>query len=172
MEYYAIQVRTRAEEKFIRLYAARNPGSAASLHFLRRRLPIRHAGKTTDQLEPVFPGYVFLQVESSLDPVTYRAVRGTDGFFRFLNKEETLVRPLDGKDLKTVLHFLRFGPIAEKSKVSFDDNDRIVVHEGIMKGLEGQIVKVDRRKGRAKVKLDLYEDSFTVDLAFEVIGRA
>jgi transcriptional antiterminator NusG len=37
-------------------------------------------------------------------------------------------------------------------------------------GLEGKIVKVDKRKGRAKIKLDLYNDSFAIDLAFEVIG--
>jgi transcriptional antiterminator NusG len=37
-------------------------------------------------------------------------------------------------------------------------------------GLEGRIVKVDRRKGRAKIMLDLYNDSFSIDLGFEVIG--
>jgi transcriptional antiterminator NusG len=39
-------------------------------------------------------------------------------------------------------------------------------------GLEGSIIKVDKRKGRAKIKLDLYNDSFSIDLAFEVIGQA
>jgi transcriptional antiterminator NusG len=56
--------------------------------------------------------------------------------------------------------------------VYFNDNSRIVVIEGPLMGLEGRIVKVDRRKGRAKVSLDLYNDSFTIDLAFEVIGSA
>jgi transcriptional antiterminator NusG len=42
--------------------------------------------------------------------------------------------------------------------------------EGPLMGLEGRIIKVDRRKGRAKINLDLYNDSFTIDLAFEVIG--
>ncbi|MDR2619211.1 MAG: antitermination protein NusG, partial [Treponema sp.] len=34
------------------------------------------------------------------------------------------------------------------------------------------IIKVDKRKGRAKIKLDLYDDSFTIDLAFEVLETA
>jgi transcriptional antiterminator NusG len=44
--------------------------------------------------------------------------------------------------------------------------------DGPLLGLEGKIIKVDRRKKRAKIKLNLYDDSFTVDLAFEVIGNA
>jgi transcriptional antiterminator NusG len=39
-------------------------------------------------------------------------------------------------------------------------------------GLEGRIIKVDKRKRRAKIMLDLYNDSFSIDLAFEVIGSA
>ena len=69
------------------------------------------------------------------------------------------------------LHFIKkIGPVAGKSKVYFDENSRIVVTEGPLMGLEGKIVKVDKRKGRAKIKLDLYDDSFAIDLAFEVIG--
>ena len=58
------------------------------------------------------------------------------------------------------------------SKVYFDENSRIVVLLGPLKGLEGKIVKVDKRKRRAKVKLDIYEDSFFIDLAFDVIEKA
>jgi transcriptional antiterminator NusG len=54
--------------------------------------------------------------------------------------------------------------------VYFNENSRIVVVEGPLMGLEGRIIKVDKRKGRAKIKLDMYEDSFTCDLAFEIIG--
>jgi transcriptional antiterminator NusG len=41
-----------------------------------------------------------------------------------------------------------------------------------MAGLEGNIIKVDKRKGRAKIKLDLYDDSFSIDLGFELIQPA
>jgi transcriptional antiterminator NusG len=47
-----------------------------------------------------------------------------------------------------------------------------VVLYGPLAGLEGRIVRVDRRKKRAKISLDLYDDSFFVDLAFEVIEKA
>ena len=57
----------------------------------------------------------------------------------------------------------------EKSKVIFDENKRIRVIHGALKGLEGKIVKVDRRKQRAKVALTLYEDSFLIDFGFDLL---
>ena len=66
---------------------------------------------------------------------------------------------------------MKFGEIAEPSRVHFDENDRIVVDSGPLQGLEGKIVKVDRRKGRAKIQLDLYTENFLLDLGFEVISK-
>jgi transcriptional antiterminator NusG len=80
---------------------------------------------------------------------------------------------LQDKDLEIVLHFIKMaGPVAGRSRVYFDENSRIVVADGPLLGLEGKIIKVDKRKGRAKIKLDLYDDSFSIDLAFEVIQPA
>ena len=149
MEYYALQVRTRAEEKYIKLFKANHPDDASRLIFPRRRLSVRRLGKVHDELAPVFPGYIFIEVEDTLNLKLQWSLRRTDGFFRFLRSNQD-IRPLSGSDLRTVLHFVGTGSVAEKSKVHFNDADRIVVDEGPLKGLEGSIVKVDKRKGRAK----------------------
>jgi transcriptional antiterminator NusG len=57
-----------------------------------------------------------------------------------------------------------------KSTVKFDENSRIYVLSGPLEGLEGKIVKIDKRKQRAKVQLDLYKESFLVDFGFELLG--
>jgi len=170
MQYFAVQVKTRDEEKFIRLFFTRHPGTDLRVHFPRRRLPVRRSGKMTQILAPVFPGYVFVETELRIPPADYWGLRRTDGFYRFLPYNRS-IRALSGNDLEVVLHFIRIGPVAEKSRVYFDEEDHIVVQEGPLKGLEGRIIKVDKRKGRAKIKLDLYDDSFSVDLAFETIQR-
>ncbi len=54
----------------------------------------------------------------------------------------------------------------------FDENKRIRIVAGPLKNLEGMIVRVDRRKGRARVRLALYEDSFEVDFGFEALEAA
>jgi len=117
----------------------------------------------------VFPGYIFVEAEDEDILNHNRLFRRTEGFYRFLRSNRD-IKPLAGKDLELVLHFVKkAGPVAGISKVRFDENSRIVVMEGPLSGLEGRIIKVDKRKKRAKVRLNLYDDAFAIDLAFEVM---
>jgi transcriptional antiterminator NusG len=171
MNYYAIQVKTRSEDKFIKLLKAHNPKINFPIHFPRRILDIRKTGKIKPSTSAVFPGYLFIEAASD-DEIRAGQweFRRTEGFYRFL-KSNRDITPLADRDLELVLHFINnTGSVAGRSKVYFNENSRIVVVEGPLIGLEGRIIKVDRRKGRAKIKLDLYNDSFSIDLAFEVIG--
>lgn len=170
MEYYAIQVKTGSEEKYINLFKIKHPENNIFLHFLQRRMPIRRGGKINHELAPIFPGYIFIETSGTLPIPVYWDLRRTEGFFRFLKSNQD-VQPLTGHDLELVSHFIKSGSIAEKSLVYFDEHDRIVVQEGPLKGLEGSIIKVDKRKGRAKIRLDLDNAPFTIDLAFEVITK-
>jgi transcriptional antiterminator NusG len=172
MQYYTIQVKTGDEHKFIKLFKAQNPKCTVGIHFLQRTLNERKSGIVTPIISPIFPGYLFIEVDSedSIDAYHWQ-FRKTDGFYRFLKSNQDIV-PLAGKDLETVLHFAKkTGSVAGVSLVHFDENSRIVIDEGPLKGLEGKITKVDKRKGRARVKLDMYEDSFSIDLAFEMIKK-
>jgi transcriptional antiterminator NusG len=170
MIYYAMQVKTGSEEKYIRLFKAMNPEIKIPIYFPQRRLDVKRKGILSNSSYAVFPGYIFIELEDGDDIIKYHwAFRKTEGFFRFLRSNQNIC-PLTDKDLELVLHFIKkIGPIAGKSKVFFNENSRIVVTDGPLMGLEGKIIKVDKRKGRAKIKLDIYEDSFAIDLAFEEI---
>jgi transcriptional antiterminator NusG len=171
MQYYTIQVKTRSEEKYIRLFKALHPDITLPLHFPRRELDIRRKGIIRKSVRAIFPGYIFIELEEDDDILKYHwSFRRTDGFFRFLRSNQN-IRPLADRDLELVLHFIKkAGPLAGKSRAYLNENSRIVVTEGPLMGLEGKIVKVDKRKGRAKIKLDLYDDTFSIDLAIEIIG--
>jgi transcriptional antiterminator NusG len=175
MKYYAVQVKTRGEEKYIRLFRALHPDCTIRIYFPKRTLSVRRRGALVQTTPAVFPGYIFLEADGENDIRHYHwQFRRTDGFFRFLKSNQN-IKPLAGRDLETALHFIKkTGPLALAgiSKVYFDENSRIVVVDGPMAGLEGNIIKVDKRKGRAKIKLDLYDDSFSIDLGFELIGPA
>jgi len=170
MNYYAIQVKTRAENKFIKLFKGLYPEITLPVYFPQRRLDIRKQGKLKPSLSGVFPGYIFIEAESDDEIIKCQwEFRRTEGFYRFLKSNQD-IKALSGQDLEIVLHFIKNnGAIAGRSKVYFDENSRIVVVEGPLVGLEGRIIKVDKRKRRAKVSLDLYNDSFAIDLAFEII---
>ena len=157
----------------MRLFKAQNPGFTPPLYFPQRALDIRRGGRITPTRLAVFPGYVFLELPEEEDIYNYHwAFRRTQGFFRFLRSNQNIA-PLKNRDLELVLHFIKtVGPLAGISRVIFDENSRIAVLSGPLSGLEGRIIKADKRKGRAKVKLDLYGDSFIIDLAFEVLVKA
>jgi transcriptional antiterminator NusG len=171
VNYYAVQVKTRAEEKFIKLLRALHPEIRFPIYFPQRRIDVRRQGVVSQSTSAVFPGYIFVEVDEGEDIYRHHwAFRRTEGFFRFLRSNQNIT-PMADRDLETALHFIKnVGPVAGKSRVYFNENSRIVVVEGPLMGLEGRIIKVDKRKGRAKIKLDLYNDSFSIDLGFETIG--
>ncbi len=160
MPFFAIQVRTGGEARF--LTRARG---AAALVWPRRSLRIRKSGIWSDSLAPVFPGYIFVRA-ARVDEALFAALRSTPGFLRFLPSNDH-IQPLGPGDQQLLSHFLSFGEILDRSLVRFDENRRIRVISGPLKGLEGRIVRVDRRKGRARVRLEMYEDSFEIDFGFE-----
>ena len=154
----------------MRLFKALHPDLAFPLHFPRRRIDIRRRGKMQQSTVAVFPGYIFIEAEAEELLLHQWEFRRTAGFYRFLTSNQD-ISPLGDRDLELVLHFIqRAGPIAGISRVYYNENSRIVVLDGPLMGLEGRIIKVDKRKKRAKVKLNLYDDSFAIDLAFEVMG--
>lgn len=170
MAYFAVQIWTGGEEKALKIARRQGLPADARLLWPRRNLRIRRGGAWKDSLAPIFPSYLFIQADR-VDPDLYWTLKNMPGFIRFLQSNENIV-PLSDKDQALLIHFLSFGEIVDKSKVIFDENNRIRVLSGAMKGLEGRIVKVDKRKGRAKIKLDMYQDSYLVDFGFEVLEPA
>jgi transcriptional antiterminator NusG len=170
MPFFALQVWTGNESRFLALAGRALAGTRAQLLWPRRSLRIRRGGIWRDSVSPIFPSYVFLQ-SGAVDPDLYATLKRTPGFVRFLPSNESLA-PLESKDQSLLSHFLAFGEVVEKSAAYFDENRRIRVISGPLKNLEGMIVRVDRRKGRARVRLEMYEDSFEVDFGFEALDTA
>lgn len=169
MQWFALQVMSAKEEQFRRLALA-HPERPQELHiyFPRRAMRVRRQGRETVDEQALFPGYLFVSLEE-LTPQLVRFFQGVPGFVRWLGTGRT-IRALDARDLEILGHFLRFGERLGISQAAFNDQMRIEVLAGPLKGLEGRIVRVDKRKGRARVRLDLYDSSFEVDFGFELIS--
>ena len=172
MQYYVIQVATGREEAFIANVKKLNPELAAKHNFifLTRELSIRRKGQWIKELQPVFASYIIVQTVNEVDAQTLAELKKLPDFYHFLNSNTDIV-PLSDRDLSIIQHFLGLGPKIGSSLVRFDENDRIVVIEGPLKGIEGSIIKVDRRKGRAKIRLDFKGSAHTLDLSFEDIDK-
>jgi transcriptional antiterminator NusG len=170
MAFFVIQVRTGKEQKYIKQADKVLQAPAERLYWPRRALRIRRQGEWKDSVASIFPGYLFLQAES-IPPPLFGALKRISGFVRYL-KDNQHVEALTARDREILLHFLSYGEVVQKSKVFFDENNRIRVISGPLKGMEGRVVKVDRRKGRARIRLELYEDSFLIDFGFDALEKA
>jgi transcriptional antiterminator NusG len=170
MAFFVIQVRTGKERQYINQAGKVLQPPSEMLLWPRRALRIRRKGEWKDSVAAIFPGYLFLQAES-VEPVLYGALKRISGFLRFL-KDNQHIEPLNARDREILMHFLSYGEVVQRSKVYFDRNNRIRVISGPLRGMEGRVVKVDRRKGRARIRLELYEDSFLIDFGFDSLERA
>ncbi len=171
MKYFAIQVQTTKEDSYIELLSKHLDfrSEKQDLIFLKRCLPIKKKGIVKNELKPIFPGYIFIKT-NEIDSELYTIMRATQYFVRFLPENKNICN-IQSQDLNLLEHFLRLGNVAKISTVVFDENQRIAVKEGPLKGLEGSIIKVDKRKQRAKVAIDFANTQFSIDLAFEVIEK-
>lgn len=170
MDYYAVQVWTGHESDYAE-GLAKDTRFHTSVSVPKRAMQIRKLGKIKKEERPVFPGYVFIPTgEGPLDPDLRWVLRSSKYFVRLLPTTKD-PKPIQEKDRRILAHFMSFGKVADTSKVVFDENERIVVLEGPLKGLEGSIIKINKRKGRAKVSLDMCEASFLIDLSFEILDR-
>ena len=169
MAYYVIRVAPRQEEVFLQLSSRLVNTEGVTVVFPRRRMEQRKAGKRVQTEVALFPGYVFLRSETGLDSELYARIKSLPGYAKFLTQDGQ-VSEVKGRDLELLGHFLKFGEVAPVSQVVFDENDRIRVLSGPMEGLEGNIIHVDRRKRRAKIRLSLDHTSFTLTLGFELMG--
>jgi transcriptional antiterminator NusG len=168
--YYVIQVRSRGELKYLNLAEEITQDlKGTKIFWPRRSLRIKRHGSWKNVISPIFPGYVFLETDE-VGSELYWALRRLPGFYRFLKSNRDIC-PMPEADARVLTRLLSMGEIVERSKADFDENNRIRILEGPLRGLEGQIIKVDRRKGRAKVRLDLYDESYTVDFGFQAIEK-
>ena len=169
MPYFAIQVVTGRESDYLkRLSLARQD---LSTYNITKKLMIRKLGKSTMRASNVFPGYVFLDYpEEALSPEVTITLRKTRYFLRVL-PSTTDIKPLSAKDADLIHRFIALGGELGPSLATFDENQRIKILKGAMVGLEGNIVKVDRRKRRVKVRLDFYNTAYLIDLGFELLEK-
>ncbi len=170
MAFFAMQVRVGSEDRFVRGARGRTEIGGSALVWPRRRLRIRKGGTWRDSISPVFPGYLFVRTDGA-DGALLQCLRTLPGFIRFL-PDNASVHPLDQRDAATLSSLIACGGVVDRSLVTFDEERRIRVVSGPLRGMEGMIVAVDRRKGRARVRLALYEDSFEVDFGFQSLEAA
>ncbi|MBP5452032.1 MAG: hypothetical protein J6Y16_07330 [Treponema sp.] len=167
MEHYCIMVKTGSEDSFRADFEKilREYDSTAELMFFKKKM---RTSKKIEYEQALFPGYVFISIQE-LNPDIIRKARANRNFYHFL-PSNTEIHPLEGKDLEYLSNLKKFGEVQGFSKAYFNENMRIVVTDGPLMGFAGNIIKVNRKRQRVTVRLDLCSSTVKFDLAYDEIS--
>ena len=166
MDFFALHIKTGFETQIQQLIREKLP-SDIKVFCPMRELMIRRKGKSLKETKPFFPGYIFLKTEEITANIL-TVLKSIPGFFQILPSNKR-IEPISEKDMYIINSLFNKNYTAHLSKAKFDENDRIQIIEGPLKGKEGLIVKVDKRKGRAKIVINAFEKQHFVDLGFELL---
>lgn len=164
MEYYCIMVMTGEEKKYKAAVeeAAKEKFPDAKFYFFERKL---YTPKRGWFIGKVFPSYIFFSVER-LTPEFFTILKSQKGFCRILSDNQNPTR-IQGSSLEELKIFIRNGGLWGVSKIVFLPGQKIKAVSGPLVGLEGNIVRVNKKSKQITVAANVASMSMRFDLKFE-----
>ena len=151
--WYVIQVRTGTEQEIVKQCRTVIPAEILEKSFLPCFEEMkRYQGTWHKEQKLLFPGYVFLI--SSAPEQLYQKLKKVIGLTKLLKTGEQIISLTESE----IEFLLRFGGKEQLVKMStgFVEQDRIVIMEGPLKGMEGYIRKIDRHRREANLELPMF----------------
>lgn len=134
----------------------------------KRELRERKNGIWFHKVRTLFPGYVLLRGNITIQD--YKNFKNVPGLLRLLRVgyEPAKLESYEAEVLDRLIY--------EDEMIGLSDvlieNGRVVVVDGPLTSLEGSIISIDRRKGRARVSLHFLGEERTVDLGVNILQPA
>jgi transcription antitermination factor NusG len=157
MDWYVLHVRTGSELDVQRQLE----GLGYTVAVPREARQIRRGGQWHEELCILMPGYVFLQVRYS--PEIYHMLKGVSGAIQLLPKGSPY--PLSEREVEWLYSMISCRIRMRPSRVDFS-GEKPVVLDGTLKKLEEYIVKFDRHRRRAHVRLPMLGEARDFTLSF------
>lgn len=163
MNWYVVHCHTGKEEEVGNKIKGKDIAQAVVV--LERVMKERYKGKWVMAKRVVFPGYVFVQ--ATMTPDAYYDMH-VPGVIRVLGKPRPM--PLMDDEVTYLIRMGAIGPIGMSEVL--DEGGKITVISGPLKGLEGNIKTLDRRRFRARVNISIMGEPRVVELAVNVIKKS
>lgn len=158
-----IEVREKIRKEFDERPKALVPQEIETL-IPRRKIEERKQGQVRKIVRTLFPSYVFLNIE--LDAQVYHRIRQIPHVIRFLGSGRPTPVPL--QQMQPILKLCQLDELIDISKIAVGNTVEIL--DGPLKGFAGDIVCIDKRKKRARVRFQILEQVKEIDLGIEVIA--
>ncbi|WCT58018.1 antiterminator LoaP [Paenibacillus kyungheensis] len=148
----------------------------------KRKVPEKKNGIINHVVKIMFPGYVFLQTKMNF--FKYDLIKTIPHIIYFLNyrnkkdsslnssgqHEEAFFKFIPDNEMNGLLNLINLeNDTLEYSKFCLDQ-EKLTIISGPLIGMEGRIKKIDRRKQRAKLLINVMGQEKLVDIGFEVLN--
>lgn len=173
MYWYALFVETNKEEvvqQYLNKYFVE---SVLKAIIPKRLVPERREGSMQHISKKMFPGYVLISTE--LNENIYHLLKKIPRCYRILqpgnhfNKENAFdYCRIKDEEITPLIMLLGEGDTIEYSHI-YIVNSKVFVNSGPLKGMEGIIKKIDKRKNRAKILLNFLGTEKTFDVGIEIL---
>jgi len=165
-EWYVLQVRT-GEEAAIRDYIKRKlPGINALAP--QREMKERKDGKWKIRIRTLFKGYVFVNCNMAVEE--YYMLNNITGVISILKGAASSPTPVPEEEMCFVLRLTKDDDLVGITDIVLV-GDKVKVASGVLEGYEGQIIKVDKRHFRAKVKFSLMGQEKVIELGIKLVEK-
>jgi transcriptional antiterminator NusG len=134
----------------------------------RRLLRERKNGIWQNKIRNLFPGYVFIYTD--INVAMYYKLTALPYVIKILGNDRG-PQPVPADEINPILRWHGSGDPLGISGM-YVEGGYIPVIDGPLQGMEGQIIKVDARRQRAKVNISLMGQPRVVELAVKMITKS
>lgn len=175
MDWYALFVET-GKEKVVQDYLRMSFEESVLFSIVpQRKVPEKRQGTVHHVIKKMFPGYVLFKTDMNND--TFHKIQKIPNSHYLVNhgtyyskSKGACFSKIHEDEMALILRLIGEEEIIDYSKVVVE-NSSVFVTSGPLKGMEGRIQKVDKRKRRAKIRLDFMGVEKCVDVGIEVISK-
>lgn len=150
------KVRVRLEKK----------SECRSILLPKEEVTYRRGGKERKRTKPLFPGYIFVQMEPQDD--YQHSVKSTPGVINFIGCGND-PSPVEDAEIDNILEMIEKGETEEPAP--FEIGDFVHVINGPFMGIPGLISHVNPKKGKIKVEVEILGKRVPVELGFQDIEK-
>lgn len=165
--WYVLFVSSNQEEK-VKKILGKEVGDEYEFIVPTRELRERKDGKWRNVKRKLFPGYVLIKGIMNID--VYYKLKKINGVIKLLSGEDEVLT-VDESELRVLKILIDNEDNNIGISSLYKENDGVRIVTGPLMGLEGQVMKVDYRKGRAKVSLRFMNEERVVELGIEVVDK-
>ncbi|NLG89220.1 MAG: antiterminator LoaP [Clostridiaceae bacterium] len=164
LPWYAVFVKTGEENKVKQRLDYRFQGNPA-VKVPKKIIKERKQGKWYRRSRNLFPGYIF--IHGILDDGSYKKLHQVPGLYKLLCTDREPVR-IPRNEIEVFSHLFDEEDVIQESDI-FMEGDRVTIINGPLTALEGKIIRIDKRKGRARVLISFLGEERIIDLGINLI---